>query len=632
MMSLRWLMLVGTATFAACANLVGIDNVHPWKGAAGGISGDAQMADGGSSGAPIGDAAGGSIGGTPMTPGADGGSSGAPIGDAAGGSIGGTPMTPGADGGSSRASMGDAAGGSSGDSAIPPTFTVVSTSPVDRMTGVDPTSNINITFSDSLDAQSINTSTVRLLQNGQAVPCDVAAGERTVTLIPKDPPLSLATRYLISLADVILDAGHHSLAGQRTFEFTTRDVVRREPFTRWPANSASPMPRLAINARGNAYAIFGGRRTSEALPATAFIYRYDVSGSVWTMKVSYDTARNHMVTSSDVAMDDQDRVCATWCDQTQDGGDILDAAWYPGGAGQWTPSPTDLNAPDHWPVDSPQVALAKNGLCWIVWAGRKPVSGGTNEYVMSWVNNLGSGSSSQSPLASQPSSGWVPVPVVAAGPTPSDVVTAFADPMSNIVAFVSTSPKVVLATGGSKAPAVAVDPVGNAIVVWEQSDSAVSAYASRLPHGGSWPQMGTRISGGVRNVSHLAVAASADESFVAVWQQEQVGNSQVHAIFANRWSSERGDWEGAVAIPQTDTTTDAVTPHVALDATGNAMVTWQQSGKDIWVTRFVGGVWQPAQKLSTGQPGSAPRVALDSRGRGFVVWAESSNVVVARFD
>ena len=102
-------------------------------------------------------------------------------------------------------------------------------------------------------------------------------------------------------------------------------------------------------------------------------------------------------------------------------------------------------------------------------------------------------------------------------------------------------------------PQVAVDPNGNAIVVWSQPD-------------------------GTRN-----------------------------NIWANRFTPSAG-WGAAEQI-ETDNAGDAFGPHVAVDPDGNAVAVWFQSDgtrNNIWANRFTPSAgWGAAEQIETDNAGSA---------------------------
>jgi hypothetical protein len=107
--------------------------------------------------------------------------------------------------------------------------TVTATSPVGWATGVSRTANITATFSEAMDASTVNTSTVELRNpSGILVPAVVSYGatNRRVTLNPTSTLASLTT-YTVTLRGGttdprLKDAAGNALASITTWSFTTR--------------------------------------------------------------------------------------------------------------------------------------------------------------------------------------------------------------------------------------------------------------------------------------------------------------------------------------------------------------------------------------------------------------------------
>ena len=83
-------------------------------------------------------------------------------------------------------------------------------------------------------------------------------------------------------------------------------------------------------------------------------------------------------------------------------------------------------------------------------------------------------------------------------------------------------------------------------------------------------------------------------------------------------------WETAIQIE--NTTGNAWYPEIAVDDSGNAMVTWAQSDGDhynIWSNRYVvGDGWGTAAMIETNDSGDAywPEITMDGSGNAIVVW------------
>jgi len=87
---------------------------------------------------------------------------------------------------------------------------------------------------------------------------------------------------------------------------------------------------------------------------------------------------------------------------------------------------------------------------------------------------------------------------------------------------------------------------------------------------------------------------------------------------------------GTAALIETDNAGGAINPQVAFDASGNAVVVWQQSDGtryNIWSNRYTAstGLWGTAALIETDNAGDAnnPQVAIDASGNALAVWSQS---------
>ena len=241
--------------------------------------------------------------------------------------------------------------------------------------------------------------------------------------------------------------------------------------------------------------------------------------------------------------------------------------------------------------------------------------------------------------------------------------------------------------GASTAPQIAIDASGDAVVVWTRYDGVSNKiFSSRYALPGGWGtpvQIGTglepqiasdasgnalavwTLSGGIwsnrytsgvgwgtaaliqwtgSNASSAHVAFDPSGNALAVWQQDGGAGSNMH-IWSNRYTTGVG-WGGFPSLIQTDfsggATASAVTPQIAIDASGNALAVWVQpdgasdSTPDIWVNRYTAGSgWGTTSNLgqirinvpgAAGAPALQPQLAMDGNGNALVVWTQSDGV------
>jgi ribosomal protein L28 len=132
---------------------------------------------------------------------------------------------------------------------------------------------------------------------------------------------------------------------------------------------------------------------------------------------------------------------------------------------------------------------------------------------------------------------------------------------------------------------VAVDPNGNAVAVWYQSDGTrTNIWANRFTPTASWGPAELIETDGAANASWAQVALDPNGNAVAVWTQSDGTRDN---IWANRFTPTAG-W-GAAELVEADNAGDAWEPQVAVDPNGNAVAVWYQSDGtrfNVWANRF----------------------------------------------
>lgn len=176
---------------------------------------------------------------------------------------------------------------------------------------------------------------------------------------------------------------------------------------------------------------------------------------------------------------------------------------------------------------------------------------------------------------------------------------------------------------------VAVDPAGNATAVWHQSDGArENIWANQSTLGGGWgiPQLIERNNAG--HAGDPRVAMDPDGNAIAVWHQSDGTRAN---IWANRYSSSSG-WGAAKLIESSDDG-EARLPDVAMDPDGNATAVWHQSDGtrfDIWSNRYTAatGEWGTAELIETDDTGDADsaEVGLDADGYAIAAWKQFDGI------
>jgi len=124
------------------------------------------------------------------------------------------------------------------------------------------------------------------------------------------------------------------------------------------------------------------------------------------------------------------------------------------------------------------------------------------------------------------------------------------------------------------------------------------------------------------------VAMDASGNAFVVW--EQWDGSHLN-IYSKRYIV--GDGWGETELAETDDSGNAVEPRLAVDSSGNSVAVWMVQDpdsnyrEDAWANRYVVGTgWGTAQPIETDVSGDAkgPEVAVDSSGNAIAVWYQEN--------
>jgi hypothetical protein len=181
--------------------------------------------------------------------------------------------------------------------------------------------------------------------------------------------------------------------------------------------------------------------------------------------------------------------------------------------------------------------------------------------------------------------------------------------------------------GNAYSPRIAFDPQGNAMAVWEQQlGGRYKVWANRYVAGQGW--------GAALRIDSLEsitpsdayaprVALNAVGEAIAVWQQSDGRYTHVRT---SRFIPGVG-WGTATSIGSA--TTHASAPQIAFDARGIALAVWQQfdgQQTQVWASQQpVGGNWAHAGQLGVrAGAGDAlnPTIAVDSLGKATALWQQ----------
>ncbi|MFG1650759.1 hypothetical protein ACGFIE_12575 [Micromonospora sp. NPDC049275] len=176
---------------------------------------------------------------------------------------------------------------------------------------------------------------------------------------------------------------------------------------------------------------------------------------------------------------------------------------------------------------------------------------------------------------------------------------------------------------GQDQPFVAVDRDGDSLLAWAGCDSSASGCYDQVKTqtvsaGGVWGPIQTLSPLGA-SASWPKVASDDDGDSALVWRQDS-------RVVGRRISA-----SGELGPLQTISTWTAISPAVAVDPTGQALVTWTEISDSAYITkaRYFGADSSLGPELTLGV-GEDPVLAMDRNGTALVVWSEDYQRVVAR--
>lgn len=446
---------------------------------------------------------------------------------------------------------------------------------------------------------------------------------------------------------------------------------RRTPGGGWEAPQAisrydqhAGNPQVAMDRNGNAMAVW---TQWEGTSNNIWANRY-VKGGGWETAKLIDTA-SYDAYLPQVAMDQSGNAIAVWY-QSNGTAYHIQAARYAAATG-WDPVIRTLDASEQGAVN-PQLAMAPGGNAMVLW--QQTDAAGASIRAARYVTGSGwetataitppsdqygehklamDGSGNAVAVWSKPvdnywrlfasrhdGTGWGSIQPIENGTESAYFHTIAMDPGGNAMVLWQqdngihqviyanryangtgwgTSTSLTSASEYANYPRVAMDPNGDAVAVWQQSDGTRNNIVTmRYSNGAGWGAAQPAESD-PGDTSQPVVAMDASGYAIAVWQQaDSIGR---YAIRANVFTL---GWRASQAI-ENHVSGSSDLPQLAMDGNGNAMAVWQQPNggfTGIFASRYVkGSGWGAAQRLDTvANHASDPQLAMDANGNAMAVW------------
>jgi hypothetical protein len=346
-------------------------------------------------------------------------------------------------------------------------------------------------------------------------------------------------------------------------------------------------PSVAVDGRGNAYAVWEDRRNG--WPDTDIYFSNRPPGGSWTVNVRVNEGAPRAVRQQEpsIAVTPGGDAHVVWMDDRSWtlSYDIY-SSFMPAG-GPWGPNLRVNDDPGVvWQL-SPSLAVDTSGNAYAVWTDGRAPSG--DDIYFSYRPAGGS---------------WA-------------ANTRLDDPVP----------------GSQDSPDIVVDPAGNLYAIW--SDRRVHTdccrgdiYFSYRPAGGSWGA-NDRVDDAPDTTTQwrASIAVDSNGNAYAVWEDYRAGDPDIR--FSYRAAG--GSWTPSIQINDDEATAHQTSPSIVVDYTGNAYAVWQDRRDGNWDVYFsyrpTGGSWSTNIRVNdiSAADQTHPDIAVDPAGRVYAVWGDSRN-------
>jgi hypothetical protein len=197
--------------------------------------------------------------------------------------------------------------------------------------------------------------------------------------------------------------------------------------------------------------------------------------------------------------------------------------------------------------------------------------------------------------------------------------------------------------GGVADPRIAAGPDGTASLLWPESDGSRTSLRNRRydPESDEWSYWEAIDERDYDDSGTAALAIDPLGNALAVWQQSGDSGVDGGLLVANRFDAETGSWgTPEVLLPETGETSPYYM-HVGADEAGNFLLVWEQiptdlSGDDeVWARRYAASSgWEEPVRLEDriAFATAEPHLALEASGDAMVVWTADDHLWGARYD
>jgi len=338
--------------------------------------------------------------------------------------------------------------------------------------------------------------------------------------------------------------------------------------------SPTSFPHLALNSSGIASAVWMQTGVGGVNDIVSNLYDGGW-GNAKVIETDVNDTRDPKV-----GIDSTGNAYAAWIHN--DGNDTIRAGKYSTATGNWLENPTPVGA-EKPGLEFPQIAVSGHGDAIVVWgvAYNTTYEVWMNYYDVDTAGWIGERKLSTTPAgmpyAAINNDGDAVVVWQGTHPGGKDGIHA-----SQYTASSNTwsVPEFIETNGGASAqkPKVAMDSSGNAIAVWEQNTSSPGdIFANRYIPGTGWGTAVLLETDDTTEAHRPSIAMNNNGDAIVAWEQYDADA----AIMVNRYTAATDTWEGPTAVkaPSSD---HAVSAKASINGDGKATVVWIQLENGSW--------------------------------------------------
>lgn len=394
-------------------------------------------------------------------------------------------------------------------------------------------------------------------------------------------------------------------------------------------------PDIAVDSTGNAYAVWGDFRNGGRWYNSDIYFAFRPAGGEWGANVRVnDDAGPAGQGGAALSLDGSGNAYAVWVDGRNNYSEIY-FAYRPAG-GEWGANIRVSDQPEA-SQKTPAIAVDASGNAYVVWEDDRD---GMSDVYFAYRAAISATWSSDVAINDDNGKPWnEPAPAIAVDPS-GNACAAWNDDRDGVNQDVYFAYRPAGGSWGANvkvnddagdeyhgSPTIAADAAGNAYAAWrDERNGNGDIYSAARPEGGVWgsnERVDDDTSGSARQLVGRLAMDTAGNAY-AIWEDRRSGNGDIY--FAYRPAG--APWGEAAQINDDSGAATQDYPDIEVDGSGTAYSVWrdQRDGHpDIYFSyrEAISTTWSPNVRVNddTGWTWrGSPRIAVDASGNAYAVW------------